>query len=35
METEIDKWVKSQNYEIVEEPVIDAYVPLPLYLWIL
>ena len=29
METEIDKWVKSQNYEIVEEPVINAYVPVP------
>ena len=29
METEIDKWVKSQNYEIVEEPVINANVPVP------
>ena len=29
METEIDKWLKSQNYEIVEEPVINANVPVP------
>ena len=24
-----DYWVKSQNYEVVEEPVIDANVPVP------
>lgn len=29
METEIDYWIKSQNYEIVEEPVINADVPVP------